>query len=114
MDLTRVFAFREKRTVARDFTIRWRNRFFLLKKQSIVIKNQRVSVLENLNDEVRIWFNGRFLEFEEITKHSLKELREKSKKTKTEIQKEPKQPWKPGPNHPWRRQNRALFQQMKR
>ncbi len=114
MDLNWVFAFREKRVVADDFTIRWRNRFFLLEKQSIAIKKRRVKVLENLNDEVKIQFNGRFIEFKEITKHSLNILRTKRKETNTPIEEKPKQPWKPAHDHPWRKQNRALFKDLSR
>ncbi len=112
--LRRVFAFREKRIVTKDFTIRWRNRFFLLKKQSIAIKKRRVTVLENLNDEVKIYFNGRFREFEEITKHTLENLRKNKKTQNSNVPDKPKQPWKPAKNHPWRQQNRALFKQLSR
>lgn len=113
MDLNWVFAFREKRTVTQDFTIRWRNRFFLLEKQSVAIKNKKVTILENLHDELRIWFKDGFLEFKEITKHSLKKLREESKRSKTSVKDTPKQPWKPESNHPWRWKNKALFQELR-
>ena len=114
MNLNWIFAFREKRMVTQDFTLQWKNRVFLLKKQSIAIKKRRVTVLQNLNNEVRIWFNGRFLAFKEITKNTLKQLREKSKKTNKAVDEKPKQPWKPGADHPWRKQNRVLFQELGR
>jgi len=114
LNLKWVFAFREERTVSKDFTLRWRNRFFLLKKQSIAIKGRRVTVLESLNDEIRIWFNGRFIEFEEITENTLQGIRNKRKKSNLADKVGPRQPWKPPKNHPWRQQNRALFQEMRR
>jgi hypothetical protein len=114
MDLDWVFAFREKRTVTKDFTIRWRNRFFLLKKQSIVIKRKKVTVLENLFDEIRIQFKGRFLEFSEITKDTLLAKRRERKDKELAVHSKPKKPWKPAGNHPWRQQNRALFRSLGR
>lgn len=109
MDLDWVFAFREKRKVTNDFTIRWRNRFFLLKKQSIAIKRKRVTVLENLFDEIRIEFKGRYLEFNEITEDTLFAKRRERKDKELAVECKPKKTWKPAENHPWRQQNRALF-----
>jgi len=61
-----VFAFFEERVIASDFTISWRNCFPL--EQTIRgLKKERVTVLENLNGEIRIWGNNRLLKFREIT-----------------------------------------------
>lgn len=114
LNLDWVFAFREKRTVTNDFTIRWRNRFFLLKKQSIAIKKKRITILENLKDEIRIRFNGRYLEFREITKDTLYTKRKERKAKTLDTDSMPKKPWKPAENHPWRKQNTALFRNLRR
>jgi len=114
MDLDWVFAFREKRVVTKDFTIRWRNRFFLLRKQSIAIKKQRVTVLENLNNDIRIWFSGRYLDFSEITEDVLLTKRKEKKEENLMENIGPKKKWKPASDHPWRKQNRALFRELSR
>lgn len=114
IDIDWIFAFREKRMVTNDFTIYYRNRVFLLKKQSIALKKRRVTVLENLNEEIRIWFNGRFLEFEEITEDTLNYLRDRKQNMKETIKKTSSKTWKPASNHPWRLQNRALFKELRR
>jgi len=114
MDLDWVFAFREKRVVTKDFTIRWRNRFFLLGKQSIAIKKQRVTVLENLNSDIRIWFSGRYLDFNEITEDVLLTKRKERKEENLLENIGPKKKWKPASDHPWRKQNRALFRELSR
>jgi len=87
IDIDWIFAFIEKRMVTNDFTIYYRNRVLLLKKQSIALKKRRVTVLENLNEEIRIRFNGRFLEFEEVTEDTLRNLRDRKQKMKETIKK---------------------------
>ena len=114
MELTWIFSFRETRVVTNDFTIRWKNRFFLLRKHSIAIKKQRVTVLENLKGEIRIWFNGRFLDFREITRDALLTKRKERKEEKLLDNIGPKKKWKPASDHPWRKQNRALFRELQK
>lgn len=114
MDMLWIFSFRETRVVTNDFTIRWKNRFFLLRKHSIAIKKQRVTVLENLRGEIRIWFNGRFLDFREITRDALLTKRKERKEEKILENIGPKKKWKPASDHPWRKQNRALFKELSR
>lgn len=114
LELEWVFAFREERVITNDFTVSWRNRVFLIKNPSIALKRRRVTVMENLKGEVRIWFNGRFLEFEEITKATLREMRRKRKHVEEERKEVCSKRWKPGPTHPWRLQNKVLFEELKR
>ena len=111
MDLDWVFAFRENRTVSRDFTIAWNNRAFLLARTSQALIKVSVTVLENLKGEVKIWFNNRFLEFQEITPDTLHQIREKRSSRKT-FSSRPRIPWKPPADHPWGRQNRAVFAEL--
>jgi len=59
---------------------------FLIKKPSIALKKREVTVMENLKGEVGMWFNGRFLEFEEITEHTISKRR-KERKSKREREK---------------------------
>lgn len=113
LDLNWVFAFREKRVITNDFTISWRNRVFLLNKPSIAFKRKTATVLENLNGEIKVWFNSRFLEYKEITKDTLKQLRKRKQIMKATAKKAKTKPYKPAANHPWILQNRALFNSYK-
>lgn len=112
LDLNWVFSFREERIITNDFTVRWKNRVFLIKKPSIALKKRKVTVMENLKGEVRMWFNGRFLEFEEITEHTISGRRKEREKVKEKERRKKK--WKPASTHPWRLQNKVLFEELKR
>jgi hypothetical protein len=112
LDLDWVFAFREKRVIANDFTISWRNRTFLLTRPSGGLKKERVTVLENLKGEIRIWGNKRFLEFQEITRDTLRQMRQRETAQKALSRRVIRKPWRPPADHPWRRQNRAIFAQL--
>ena len=68
--------------------------------------------MENLKGEVRMWFNGRFLEFEEITEHTISGRRKEREKVKEKERRKKK--WKPASTHPWRLQNKVLFEELKR
>jgi hypothetical protein len=102
LDLKWVFAFREERVISNDFTISFKNRVFLINKPSIALKRKRVTVLMNLKGEVKILLNNRFVEFEEITKDTLNNLRDRKQKMKETIKKKGLKTWKPASNHPWR------------
>jgi len=105
LDLNWVFAFREERVISNDFTISFKNRVSLINKPSIALKRKRVTALENLKGEVKIWFNNRFFEFEEITKDTLRHLRQRKQKMKATIKKTNPKTRKPAFNHAWRLQN---------
>ncbi len=110
-DLDWVFALREKRVVSRDFTVAWKNRSFLLTPPSRLLIKASVTVLENLQGDIKIWFNNRFLEFQEITPHALPQRRKQTAAAKPPSP-GPRLPWKPPPDHPWRRLNNAIFAQV--
>jgi len=112
LELNWVFAFREERVITNDFTVSWRNKVFLIKNPSITLRRRKVSVMENLKGEIRIWFNGRFLEFEEITKETLREKRKNKQNMKGKNMNRKR--WKPAPTHPWRLQNKVLFEELKK
>ena len=71
-------------------------------------------MLKNLKGEVKILLNNRFVEFEEITEDTLNYLRDRKQKMKETIKKTSLKTWKPAANHPWRLQNRALFNELRR
>ena len=110
LDLNWVFAFRDERTISNDFTVRWNNRFFLLKKPTRTLKRKKCMVIENLKGQIRICYKNRILEFKEITENTLEQIRKTTKLMKATAKKtKAKKPYKPAANHPWRMQNRALF-----
>lgn len=105
LDINWVFAVRDERLISNDFTISWKNRTFLLKKPSMVLKKKHVIMLENLKGRIRIWFNGRALEFKEITKATLKQRRKQMQvlmETAELLKRKRRKPYKPKPDHPWR------------
>jgi len=103
MDLDWVFAFREKRVVSRDYTVCWKNRFFLLSEPTKTMERSQVTVLENLEGEIRIWLDKRYLSFTEITADTLRRVRTTRQKIKKVEIKPPYKIWKPPADHPWRK-----------
>jgi hypothetical protein len=117
LDLNWVFSIRDERLLSNDLTVSWKNRIFLIEKQSVILRKKRVIVLENLKGQIRIWFNDRYLEFKEITKDTLQQRRKQKKSEEMLIKnlktmfKNKKKPYKSKPNHPWRHRpfGKALY-----
>ena len=103
MDLAWVFALREERIISKDFLVAWNNRAFLLAKPSMALIKAKVTVLENLQGEIRIWLNNRYLEFTEITAGTLRQIRTKKQSSGKTAVKLSYKIWKPPADHPWRR-----------
>lgn len=61
------FAIQDKRTIGNDFTIRFKNRLFLLNNHSITLKKKRVLIKIALDGEIRIISKNNILSFKEIT-----------------------------------------------
>ena len=105
LDLNWAFAVRDERTILNDFTVQWKNRVFLLENHSMVFKQKRVVVMENLEGQIRIWFNDRTLDFKEITKDTLKQRRKQMRillASAKQLIKKKRKPCKPAVDHPWR------------
>lgn len=105
LDLNWVFAVRDERTILNDFTVQWNNRGFLLENHSMILKRKHVVLMENLKGQIRIWFNGRTLDFKEITKDTLKQRRKQMRillASAKQLTKKKRQPRKPAADHPWR------------
>ena len=108
LDLNWVFSVRDERTISNDLTVSWKNRIFLIKKQSEILKRKRVTVLENLKGQIRIWFKDRYFEFKEITKDTLQQKRKQRENKKMFLKnlksfvKIKRKSYKPKPDHPWR------------
>lgn len=83
LDLDWIFSIEETRVIARDHTVRWQNRLFLIREKNQYLKGKIVTIKENLMGVVRIIFGQHELDYKEITKESLYNIRKKTQnKTK--------------------------------
>jgi len=112
MDLNWVFVYKEKRKVSKDLTVRWRNRLFLLDKNQSFIRERRVTVLENLNSEIRIQAGENQLKFKEITDNDLSMIR-KRKTDDLDLSTLPKKQWSSSDEYPWKTENQKFLDKLK-
>lgn len=97
-----ILCIKAKRTVANDYTIRWRGRRFLIDSPSLLMRKQKVEVREHLDGQMSIKFKGRFLDCLELS-----EVKPKKEEKRNTL---PKQPHKryiytPPKEHPWKKYN---------
>lgn len=96
-----ILCIKAKRTIANDYTIRWRGRRFLIDNPSLLMRRQKVEVREHLDGQMSFKFKGRYLDCHETSE--VKPRKEEKRKT-------PKQPHKryiytPPKEHPWKKYN---------
>ncbi len=101
-----ILCIKSKRTIANDYTIRWRGRRFLIDNASLVMRRQKVEVREHLDDQITIKFNRRYLNFHEVFEAKPAKAT-KAKKVSSEVRKK-KGKYIPPPDHPWKRHNPRL------
>ncbi len=96
-----IFCIKDHRSIARDYTVRWKHRIFRIEKPSITMKKQWLCVMEQFDGTITLKLNGKSLAFSEVTDKDLKAstkieipLFSRVRKTSTYI---------PPPTHPWRR-----------
>jgi hypothetical protein len=101
-----ILCIKAKRTIANDYTIRWRGRRFLIDNASLVMRRHKVEVREHLDGQISFKFKQRYLDCHEIF-----ELRPKSQEKRRTVQKQPHKRYKytPPPDHPW---NRTRFKDL--
>ena len=97
LDLRAIFCFEEERVVDNDWTIRWRNRIFQIKKENRVLPpaRRKVTVQEWLDGSVHIVYKGEEIAFEEIVQKPVREKKPESTPGKITH-------YKPLADHPWR------------
>lgn len=105
-DIEWVFAFRETRTVSNDFTVRWKNRVFLISNPSLKMKRSRLLVVENLKKKIRLCYKDRMLSFTEITKDTLEQIRKRNSHMFVSSSKSSTKKYRPAADHPWRNAHR--------
>lgn len=62
-----IFSIQDKRTVLNDFTVRWKNRLFLLLNRRITLKKTKVFIQQSLDGDIRIVSKHNQLSYKEIT-----------------------------------------------
>ena len=110
-DLDLILSGHEERTVANDYTLRWRNRFFQIHKPVPTgLRGARATVADLADGSLRIVFRGRDLNWEEISKsiHVSTSCHTSPRGSMDEAPSpkpppRPSKPWIPPPDHPWRK-----------
>lgn len=99
-NLDRIFSIREKRILARDFTIRYQTKIYqLIKHQPITMfPKDDIMVETRLDQTLHLIRQGQELNFKQVT------IPEPISYKQWVLPRTPKLPWHPPANHPWRRQ----------
>ena len=102
VDLERLFAVTLERTVANDFTIRYRNRRLQIPKSQArgIRPGHKLTVELRLDGSTRFRCNDRYLDLEVVAKQSAPE---RAKPKAATAAKPHRTPPRPGPDHPWRK-----------
>jgi DNA-binding transcriptional ArsR family regulator len=103
MDLACIVSMQEPRTVAKDWTVQWRNRILQLPRETaeIVQSGQLVRVCEQVNGTLRVFTGDRELPWSTTRSAPPPKPRTKTGPTGSS------QGQKPAPNHPWRGRGEA-------
>ena len=101
LKLDELFCIKEYRTIGNSFTFRWKSRTFLIKDPSIIMKRQRVCVMEHFNGEITLKLKNKYLSFIEITQRDIRAMAKDQKATRKLIKKA-RIYYPPPKNHPWR------------
>ena len=102
-DLSRIVSIQESRVVAKDWTLRWRNRALQLPREAaeFIRSGQRVTVCEPLDGVLRVFAGEREVSWSAILAPPLPKPAKRSGPTGSS------QGHKPAADHPWRGRRRA-------
>lgn len=97
LKLSDILCWEEERVVGKDWTVRWRNRYFQISRQHerANLPGRRVTVRETLKDEIQLIRRGQRLCY--------RELPARPSRTPRRVQEANRKEWKPGPDHPWKK-----------
>lgn len=100
--LSQIFSVQEQRKVMNDYTIRFENQYFQLSQEqpTTVYKKDAVIIEKHLNNEIKINFKERYLNYTILPERPRKEIDIKLPALTIRKQSD----WKPPINHPWRNQ----------
>jgi len=114
VDLERLFAETWTRTVARDFTIRFKSRRLQISKPQArgIRPGHKLTVELRLDGSLRYRFNHRYLELDPVaavsTEHASTRRPATSAASPSAAPKPRPMPPRPGPDHPWRKNGKLL------
>jgi transposase len=94
-----IFCIKESRHIAKDYTVRWKNRTFRIQKPRLTMKRQRLFVLEQFDGTIRMKFQGREVAFVEVTDKIPRPTAQPIART----ERSRSHPYIPPPQHPWRK-----------
>lgn len=101
LPLDEIFCIKDYRSIARDYTVRWKHRLFRIDKPSITMRKQWVCVMEHFDSKMTFKLNGKYLAFSEVTDKDLKAFAKVERPSSSRVRKT--SPYIPPPTHPWRR-----------
>jgi transposase len=103
VSLAEVLAFHEQRQVQNDWTVRWRNRWLQIgaRHRSLALAGRRVTVVEQLDGQVVLRYQGRALAWQELPGRPVRAVSRPQRKLESVI--DSNQGCRPAPDHPWRR-----------
>lgn len=106
--LRAIFSVREERKVARNMTIRYKGRWFLIETRSQVGLRigDKVEVAQDAQGGLRVLYRGRDVGFREVEVDGLNKPRKKAPRPPLAKQ-SANRPYKPPKSHPWHRAGRA-------
>lgn len=102
LNLDEIFCIKEYRSISDGYTLKWKNRMFLIKDPSITMKKQRACIIQAFDRKTTIKLKDKYLSFVEITAKNLQSIARDQKSAqklirKTRVYLQPKN------DHPWRR-----------
>ncbi len=101
-----ILCIKATRTIANDYTIRWRGKRFLIDNISLVKRRQKVEVREHLDGMLSIKANAHYLSCQEV--FEAKPVSTQPLKTPVMEREKRKGKYIPPPDHPWKRHDPAL------
>ncbi|MGH9261986.1 MAG: ISNCY family transposase, partial [Acidimicrobiales bacterium] len=101
--LEQVLAFQEERQVHNDWTVRWQNRWLQVARrhQALGLAGRRVTVVEQLDGKLALLYQGRCLDWQELTSPPVRVEATQLPQPAAAIRSN--QGRRPAANHPWRR-----------
>jgi transposase len=97
LKLSEVLCWEEDRVVGKDWTVRWRNRFFQIssRHERFNLPGRRLTVRETLKGEVLLIWRGQRLQY--------RELPARPPRASKALKRANGQAYKPSPDHPWKK-----------
>jgi transposase len=100
VNLNDVLCIKGVRTINEGYLVKWRSRTFVLERQPLTLRRQKVTVLDRFDSRLSLRFKGRDLDYREVQEP--RPARPKPVLAKPR-RKPPK--YNPPPTHPWRHQS---------